>query len=596
MKYSINIDYSRDSLFSDISIKTLKDRYLQSNENSPQDAFARVVNAFADNEEHAQRLYDAVSKHWFMFSTPILSNGGTERGLGISCFLQYVPDNVKGITNHYTESTYLTINGGGLGGYWGDLRTSGKGSKSNGMVPFLKVMDSLMLAGNQAETRRGSYAAYLDVSHPEIERFIDIRDPNTDSHSSCLGIGFHHAVCISDAFMDAVDKDGDWNLIDPHSKEVKKTLKARYLWKKIINARHKSGEPYLMFPDAANEQLPNVLWKKGLRIRQSNLCNEIYLPTGPDYNGKNRTAICCLSSLNIATYDEWKDQAEQLIEDLVRLLDNVLEDFINTAPAEAHQAIYSAKMTRDIGLGTMGLHHYMQSKMIPFESLRASELNNELYYLINKFAIKASEKLGEERGFYPDSYVLKNGFWVSEHKQRNAHVLAIAPNASSAVICGNTSPSIEPYHANAFKHNTLSGSFLTKNPVLERLLEQKGMNISEVWDSIIANEGSVQHLKGLTDDEKLVFKTFGEIDQMWVVELAAIRQPYICMGQSLNLKFTDDATIKHISDVHRSVHSKRLKGLYYMINEARKSSERLSVVKSRETVDPSSVTCLACEG
>lgn len=612
-KTKIVKDYTRDSLFSDISTKTLKDRYLKKGENSPQDGLARASAAFADDEAHAQRLYDASSKHWFMFSTPILANGGTENGLGISCFLQNVEDSIKGLTHHYTESTFLTVNGGGLGGYWGNVRTGGK---SNGMIPFLKVMDSLIAASNQTDTRRGAYAAYLDDNHPDIEEFVEIRDPNSGDHSRrCLAMGFHHAVNISDAFMNAVDKGLDWNLIDPHSKQIKKTIKARDLWIKILNMRRKLGEPYLMFVDTANIYLPSVLRKKGLRVSQSNLCNEIYLPTGIDQNGKNRTAICCLSSLNVAKFDEWRDHAPQLIEDLVRMLDNVIDHFIENAPPEAHQAVYSATRTRDLGLGTMGFHHYLQSKMVAFESAEAGELNNIIYYTISKHAWAASRKLGEEKGFYPDAYeeferpvqagdtfviVRPEGVFAKDrrviHRQRNAHVTAIAPNASSAIICGNTSPSVEPYSANAFKQGTTSGAFFTTNPVLEKLLTQKGQNSTEVWDSIVAHEGSVQHLDFLTDHEKLVFKTAFELDQNWIIEHAGLRQSYIDQGQSINLFFTADATPKEIHEVHMSAWKKQLKGLYYVRSKALRSNERLSIIKSRETVNPDQVSCLACEG
>lgn len=589
-KNSIKLDLTRDSLFPEIAFTRLRDSYLAADEKSPQEGLARAAAAFADDEAHAQRMYDYASQHWLMFSTPILANGGKKGGLGISCFLQNVPDTLEGLAEHYTESIFLTANGGGLGGYWGNIRTARKGGKGNGMIPWQKVMDSLMLAGNQTETRRGSYAAYLDASHPEIEEFVEIRDPNGDHSRRALGIGFHHAVIFPDAFMAAIEVDGDWDLIDPHSKEVVKTIRARDLWDKVLTTRRKTGEPYMMFVDNANRALAQHIRDKGLRIYQSNLCNEIFLPTGIDYNGKNRTAICCLTSMNLSKWEEWKDHIEQIMDDLVRFLDNVVQHFIDNAPPAAHQAIYSATMTRDLGIGAMGFHHLLQSKMIPYESSEASALNNDIFYLMGKYARKASRKLGEEKGFYPDA-TGPNGY---VHKARNAHVLAIAPNASSAIVCGNTSPSCEPYRANAFKQTTLSGSTLTKNPVLAQLLETKGKNTDAVWSSIIAMDGSVQHLDFLTDHEKLVFKTFFELDQIWVIEHASVRQLHICQGQSVNLAFDNDADPKYINYVHREAHKRNLKGLYYLRGRALKSTERISVVKTRETVRETS-ECLACE-
>lgn len=591
-KDNIKLDFSRDSLFPEIALTRLRDSYMDKNETSPQQALARAAAAFADDDAHAQRIYDYASKQWFMFSTPILSNGGTTKGLGISCFLQNVPDSLEGITAHYTESTFLTAKGGGLGGYWGNLRTAGKGSKSNGMIPFLKVMDALMLAGNQTDTRRGSYAAYLDVSHPEIEEFVEIRDANGDHSRRALGIGFHHAVVMTDDFMLCVEQDTDWQLIDPHSKEVKKTIRARELWIKILTTRRKTGEPYMMWSDTANRALADHIKEKGLRIFQSNLCNEIYLPTGKDQFGKNRTAICCLSSLNAERYDEWKLEAEQVIEDIIRFLDNVLQHFIENAPPEAHQAVYSATRTRDLGLGLMGFHSYLQSKMIPYESQAASDVNNEIFYTMHKYAKAASRKLGNEKGYYPDAFG-ENGY---VHRARNAHVLAVAPNASSAILCGNTSASTEPWRANAFKHTTLSGSVLTKNKYLIQVLEASGNNTDEVWRSIIGHDGSVQQLTCLTDHEKLVFKTFFELDQLWVVEHAAQRQKHLDQGQSVNLAFDVDTPAKTINEVHMSAWKKELKGLYYLKSRAVKSNERISVIKSRETVDPEMSGCAMCEG
>lgn len=594
-KKLIKLDLSRDNLFPEISLKTLKDRYMLPDEKSPQEAFARAAAAFADDLEHAQRLYDYASQHYFMFSTPILANGGRgDKSLPISCFGGYVEDTLEGIFNNYTETGMLTARGGGTSSYWGKVRTNQvKNSKTNGKIPFMKVIDTLMLATSQSQTRRGSHAIYLDVTDPDIEEFVEIRDPNGDHQRRCLSIGFHHAVCITDKFMEAVENGDPWDLIDPHTKEVTKTIDARDLWKKIINTRRKTGEPYILFVDAANRAYPANLKKKGLMVSASNLCSEIMLHSGPDYDGKNRTFICCLSSVNHAKFDEWKHIGKQMYEDIVRMLDNVLDYFIEHAPPEAHQAVYSAKMTRDIGVGSMGFHHYIQSKSIPFESKEAAEITSMFFSLHNEWCTEASQKLGEERGYYPDAYDFEGNL---KHRQRNATTSAVAPNASSGVICGNTSPSREPYSANAYKHTTLSGSFLSKNPVLELLLESKGKNTSEVWSSIIAHEGSVQHLDFLTDHEKLVFKTFVEIDQMWVVELAAIATPFIDQGQSINLKFASTAKIKEINAVHKSAWKKGLKAVYYLRSTVSKANEKLSIVKSRETVDPDMIECLSCEG
>jgi ribonucleoside-diphosphate reductase alpha chain len=594
-KTKIVIDLNRDSQLPEISLTTLKDRYLLPDETSPQQAFARAAAAFADDLDHAQRLYDYASQYWFMFSTPILANAGkTDGSLPISCFGGYVEDSLEGIFHHYQETGFLTAKGGGTSGYWGAVRSSHvKGSKSNGKVQWLKVIDSLMGATSQSNTRRGSNAAYLDISDPDIEEFIDIRDPDGDHNRRCLGIGFHHGVCVTDAFKEAVKGNLDWNLIDPHTGETTKRVKARDLWKKIINTRRKTGEPYILFVDTANEYYPNNLKKKGLKISASNLCSEIMLHSGPDYDGKNRTFICCLSSVNHSKFDEWEPHAEQMYEDINRMLDNVLDFFIEHAPPQAAQAVYSAKMTRDIGIGSMGFHQYLQSKMIPFESKEASEINNKLFYIHARCCMKATKKLGQERGFYPDAYDADGKLM---HEARNAHTMAIAPNASSGIICLNTSPSVELYDANAFKHSTLSGSFLVKNPELEKLLEAKSKNTSDVWSSIIAHDGSVQHLDFLTDLEKLVFKTFIEVDQMWVVEHNALRQLFIDQGISVNLKFAADAKIKYINDVHMSAWDKGLKALYYLRSTALRSKERIGIVKSRETVDPTMIGCTACDG
>lgn len=586
-------DYTKDSLFPPIALTRLKDSYLTAEEQSPQDAFARVAAAFADDLPHAQRMYDYASKHWFGFSTPILSNGGTTKGLGISCFLQNVDDSLVGLEKHHSESMFLTARGGGLGGYWGNIRTSlGKGSKSNGMIPWLKMMDTLMLAGNQTDTRRGAYAAYLDMSHPEIEEFLLIRDQG-DHNRRCLGIGFHHAVCVTDDFMLSVEHDTDWPLIDPHTKIIVKVVKARELWSTVLNMRRKLGEPYILFVDTANRYFNSHLRTLGLKIVQSNLCNEIMLATGKDIYGRTRTAICCLSSPNASYFEDWLPHIDQFSADIVRFLDNVVQHFIDNAPEQADQAKYSAQMSRDIGVGLMGFHDFLQRKMIPFESQAALDETNRIFYTLQKAINKASKELGQEKGYPPDAYDRDGNL---KFARRNMHTMALAPNASSAIILGNTSPSTELYNANAFKHTTISGSDLTKNPRLEQLLETKGFNTIEVWKDIIAHDGSVQQLQCLTDDEKLVFKTAYEVDQLWVIEHAAARQLYLDMGQSVNLFIDNELPAKDIHEIHMSAWKKELKGLYYVRGKSIKSNERISIVKSRETVDPNSFSCLACEG
>lgn len=588
-------DYDRNSLLNENSILTLRDGYLQEGED-PQDAFARASAAFADNLEHAQRIYDYVSKLWFMFSTPVLANAGSKTNLPISCFGGSVPDSLVGITEHWKEQTFLTAKGGGTSGYWGNLRTEGVqtsgGSQSGGMIPFLKVIDSIMLAAKQGKVRRGAYAAYLDVSHPEIEEFLDVRDPSGDHNRRCLGTGFHHAVNVPDSFMIAVEKDLDWNLIDPHTKEVVKTIKARALWQKIILMRLKTGEPYIHFIDTSNRYLPSNLKRKGLLVNNTNLCTEIFLPNGIDYDGKMRTFVCCLSSLNLDKWDEYEDKVEQVVGDLIRMLDNVLQTFIDNAPPELESAKYAATMTRDLGLGAMGFHSYLQKKRIPFESSAASEVNNRIFYLIEKAATKASKELAEEKGAYPDSYV--DG--INVHRSRNAHKLAIAPNASSSIICGNVSPSVEPIPSNYLVQRTKVGVLGHKNPYLVEYLESIGKNTEEVWKSIMAHEGSIQHLDFFTENDKLVFKTAFEIDQSWVIEHAALRQAYICQGQSINLFVPLNMHAKEINKLHMSAWTKGLKALYYVRSRAVKSGENIAIAKSRETVDPDMVGCKSCEG
>ena len=587
---SVKIDYSRDKLLTDFSIKTLQDRYMVGDEKSPQEAFARAAEAFADDDDHAQRIYDYASKLWFMFATPVLSNGGTNRGLPISCFLNYVEDSREGITGHYTENAFLSSFGGGIGGSWSDVRSSGtrtsKGSESTGVIPFVKVVDAEMLAFSQGVTRRGSYAAYLHITHPEIEEFLDGRKP-TGGDTNRKFLNLHHGVILSDRFMETIHLatkepgfDDSWELVDPHTKEVKKVISARALWVKILQNRMETGEPYIMFEDAVNNDLPDFQQRKGLYVNHSNLCSEITLPTNDE-----RTAVCCLSSVNLEYFDEWQNHPS-FIPDLVRFLDNVLESFINNAPEQLEKAKYSAYRERSIGLGTMGFHAYLQRNNIPFEGLAASNINYGIFEHIKTQAMEETRRLAVQRGACPDDDTCQ---------VRNAHLLAIAPNASSSIICGNTSPSIEPFRANAYTQKTKSGSFLQKNKFLEKLLEKYEMNDEKTWRDIVTNKGSVQHLTFLTDEEKEVFKTAVEINQSWLIEHASQRQQFICQSQSLNLFFPPDVSKKDLHNVHMLAWAKNLKTLYYLRSEAISRADTVSNEVKREIIFEQQ-DCLSCEG
>mgnify|MGYP003109768462 FL=1 len=583
------IDYSRDELLTDFGKTTLKDRYLLPTEDSPQDGFLRAAKAFSDNDEMAERIYSYASKLWFMYSTPVLSNAGSKRGMPISCFLNYVGDSREGLTGHYTENAWLASVGGGIGGYWGHIRSDGTmtsgGSQSSGSIPFLHVVDSEILAFSQGKTRRGSYAAYMDISHPEIIEFIEMRKPSGgDIHRKCLNL--HHGVNISNEFMQLIDNcikeptyDDSWNLIDPHTKKVVRTVSARELWQKILETRVATGEPYVSFIDTINDALPETQKKLGLEVHHSNLCTEITLPTSD-----NRTAVCCLSSVNLEKYDEWKNDT-LFIPDLIRFLDNVLQYFIDNAPEELFRARFSANNERSLGLGAMGFHAYLQSKGIPFESVLAKSLNLKIFKTIKAQAVEESKRLAIKRGEAPD---------MEGTGMRNAHLLAIAPNASSSIICGTTSPSVEPYRANAYVQKTMSGSFLVKNKYLEKLLEKKGINNDETWTSILANRGSVLHLKELSDYEKDTFKTAIEINQQWVIEHAADRQQYICQGQSINVFVPADVNVKELHDIHMLAWKRKLKTLYYCRSEAIKRAELVSK-KIERTIIPEA-DCLSCEG
>ena len=583
------IDYSRDELLTDFGKTTLKDRYLLPTEDSPQDGFLRAAKAFSDNDEMAERIYSYASKLWFMYSTPVLSNAGSKRGMPISCFLNYVGDSREGLTGHYTENAWLASVGGGIGGYWGHIRSDGTmtsgGSQSSGSIPFLHVVDSEILAFSQGKTRRGSYAAYMDISHPEIIEFIEMRKPSGgDVHRKCLNL--HHGVNISNEFMQLIDNcikeptyDDSWNLIDPHTKKVVRTVSARELWQKILETRVATGEPYVSFIDTINDALPETQKKLGLEVHHSNLCTEITLPTSD-----NRTAVCCLSSVNLEKYDEWKNDT-LFIPDLIRFLDNVLQYFIDYAPEELFRARFSANNERSLGLGAMGFHAYLQSKGIPFESVLAKSLNLKIFKKIKEQAVEESKRLAIKRGEAPD---------MEGTGMRNAHLLAIAPNASSSIICGTTSPSVEPYRANAYVQKTMSGSFLVKNKYLEKLLEKKGINNDTTWTSILANRGSVLHIKELSDYEKDTFKTAIEINQQWVIEHAADRQQYICQGQSINVFVPADVNVKELHDIHMLAWKRKLKTLYYCRSEAIKRAELVSK-KIERTIIPEA-DCLSCEG
>mgnify|MGYP000639577102 FL=1 len=590
---NVTIDYRRDKYLSEFSHKTLQDRYLVNGETSPQEAFARAAMAFADDEAHAQRLYNYVSKLWFMFSTPILSNGGTKRGLPISCFLNYVEDSRQGITSHYTENAFLSSVGGGIGGCWNDIRSVGSktsaGSESTGVIPFLKVVDAEMLAFSQGVTRRGSYAAYLEMSHPEIEEFLDIRKP-TGGDVNRKSTNLHHGVVVPDAFMELIEKatvtegfDDSWDLIDPNSGNVTKTVSAKTLWVKLIQNRVETGEPYIMFGDTVQAGLPQCQKDLGLQVHHSNLCSEITLATD-----KDRTAVCCLSSVNLEEYDEWSND-EKFIPDLVRMLDNVLTHFISNAPTELERARYSAERERSIGLGAMGFHAYLQRHNISFESAIAKSRNMAIFKHIKLAAVKASKQLAVERGEAPDA---------AGTGMRNCHLMAIAPNASSSIICGNTSPSIEPYRANAYTQKTKSGSSLMKNEYLEHILQDLDQDTDDVWKSIVTKGGSVQHLEFLDEWTKDVFKTAVEIDQRWVIDMAADRQKEICQGQSLNVFFPGDVSKQELHTVHMMAWKKKVKTLYYLRSEALKRAETISDEVLRQNMFDSidENACLACEG
>ena len=553
----LKLDRTRDALLTDFGKKTLEDRYLLAGE-SYQDMFARVATAYADDADHAQRVYDYMSKLWFMPATPVLSNGGADRGLPISCFLNSVNDSLDGIQNVWNENVSLASNGGGIGTYWGGVRSIGEKVKgagqTSGIIPFIRVMDSLTLAISQGSLRRGSAAVYLDIHHPEIEEFLEIRKPSGDFNRRSLNL--HHGINITDAFMEAVRDGKPFDLISPKNGEVRKTVDARNLWTKILEIRMQTGEPYLIFSDTVNRQMPQHQKDLGLSVKQSNLCSEIMLHTGLDHKGVERTAVCCLSSVNAETFLEWREEP-RFIEDIMRFLDNVLEDFITRAPSSMAAAVYSAQRERSVGLGLMGFHSFLQSQGVAFESAMAKSWNMRLFKHLRREADKASRTLAEEKGPCPDA--ADRGVM-----ERFSHKLAIAPTASISIICGGTSAGIEPIPANIYTHKTLSGSFAVKNPYLQDLLGEKGIDTEAVWSSILEHEGSVQHLDALSDDEKAIYKTAFELDQRWVIELAADRTGDICQAQSLNLFIPGDVNKWDLHMLHWSAWERGLKSLYYL--------------------------------
>lgn len=607
----VEINTLADLKLSDFSLTTLKDRYLLPTESSPQEAFARAATAFSDSPEMAQRIYDYVSKGWMMYSSPVLSNGGTDRGMPISCFLNNVDDSIAGILDHYTENGHLTVQGGGIGGYWGNIRSKGAKVRSTGttpgLIPFIGVVDRQMLAFSQAENRRGSYAAYLPIDHPEIAEFLEMRKPTGgDQNRKCLNL--HHAVVIPDSFMELVQKKADnpdideselmWDLIDPKTKQVTERVSAVMLWNRILQLRVETGEPYLMFYDNVNKAVPEVHKKLGLNVVQSNLCNEIMLPTTPE-----RTSVCCLSSVNLETYDEWKNDP-MFICDMVRFLDNVLEYFIQNAPDTMSKAKYSASQERSIGLGAMGLHSYFQKHLIPFDSEKARAVNHDIFQHIWEKAVEASEDLGVEKGIAPDYLIAAKDTDIMElNPRRNVYLMAIAPNASSSILA-DTSPSIEPIVANIYNHKTLSGTFVVKNKYLDKILSKlPKFTYDEVWKSIFKNKGSVQHLKGtgyLTDDEIATFKTAKEISQKALINMAADRQKFIDQGQSVNVFFSLPISGKEFSKIHMRAWKMGMKGLYYARSEEASRAEILDNVERVKIEEElpmrnTSIECVGCD-
>jgi len=592
---TIKIDRSRDSNLTEFGKATLSDRYLGANE-SYQDLFARVASYYADNNLHGQRIYNYISNLWFMPATPVLSNGGTKRGLPISCFLNEAGDSLDGILDLWSENVWLAARGGGIGSYWGNLRSIGEKigrvGKTSGIIPFIKVMDSLTMAISQGSLRRGSAACYLPINHPEIEEFIEMRRP-TGGDPNRKALNLHHGVLINDAFMRAVETNSEWALKSPKDGIIQSTLSARNLWIRLLTARVETGEPYIIFVDTVNRQIPQHHKLAGLNVRTSNLCSEITLPTGIDKDGKDRTAVCCLSSLNLETYEEWKDQPN-FIEDVMRFLDNVLTDFIKRAPDTFKDAKYSAMRERSVGLGVMGLHSFLQKNSIPLESVMSKVWNGKIFKHIQTSVDAASKKLSDERGACPDAE--EYGF-----NERFSNKTAIAPTASISIICGGASPGIEPVAANSYTHKTLSGSYNVRNRYLKKVLEKYGKNNEETWSTITTNQGSVEHLDFLTKNEKDVFKTAFELDQKWIVELGADRTPYVSQAQSINIFLPADVHKKELHQIHFQAWKKGLKSLYYCRSKSIQRAENVNnglltgatIIETKE--DQDNEECLSCQ-
>ena len=593
--HGIAVDFSRDSLFDELGIKRLKESYMKEDETSPQERFAYVSKTFGSNQDHSQRLYEYSSKHWLSYSTPILSFGRSKRGLPISCFLPYLDDSAEGLVNTLSEVNWLSMLGGGVGIGLG-IRSAD--DKSVGIMPHLRTYDASSLAYRQGRTRRGSYAAYLDISHPDILMFLEMRKPTGDQNMRCQNL--HHGINITDDFMHLIEQamldptfDDTWNLKDPHSGEVRDHISAKELWQRILEIRMQTGEPYLHFIDTSNAAMPEFQKKLGLSIKQSNLCSEIILPTD-----KERTAVCCLSSLNLEYFDEWKND-KLFLRDTAEMLDNVLQYFIDNAPDAISRAKFSAKRERSIGIGALGFHAYLQLNSLAWESALATSANNRMFKHISEGLNEANLQLGKERGEALDCVGTGRRF---------AHVMAVAPNASSSILMGNTSPSVEPFRANAYRQDTLSGSYLNKNKHLDKIIKEMcdadtELDYNEIWSSIIANDGSIQHLEFLDEWTKSVYKTSMEIDQRWLIDHAAHRQIYIDQAQSINLFFRPDANVKYLHAVHFQAWKQKLKTLYYCRSEKLAKADKVSKKIERQVIEEIDLkalateeVCLACEG
>ena len=590
----IQIDYDRDQLFDSLGLQRLKESYMKEEESSPQERFAFVSKTFGSNLEHSQRLYEYSSKHWLSYSTPILSYGRSKKGMPISCFLNYINDTAEGLVENLSETNWLSMLGGGVGIGFG-IRSSD--DKSTGVMPHLKTYDSSCLAYRQGRTRRGSYATYLDISHPDVLMYLEMRKPTGDPNMRCLNL--HHGINITDNFMQIIercmqdpDADDGWNLVDPNSGLIRETVSAKDLWQKILELRMETGEPYIHYIDTSNREMPQFQKDLGLRINQSNLCSEIILPTN-----EQRTAVCCLSSVNLENYGAWV-RDPQFLKDVAEMLDNVLTFFIDNAPDQVSRAKFSAGRERSIGVGALGFHAYLQKNGIAWETPEAKGANLRLFRHIRSKLDEANKELGKERGEAPDA---------KGRGLRFSHVMAVAPNASSSIIMGNTSPSIEPFRANAYRQDTLSGAFLNKNKYLDEIIkkyceEHPRTNYDEVWSSIISNDGSVQHLTQLTDEQKKIYKTSMEIDQRWLIEHAADRQEFIDQAQSLNLFFRPDTNIAYLHAVHFLAWKSGVKTLYYCRSEKLGKADKVSKRIEREIIQELDMKeiadgeCLACEG